>query len=63
MRIELHSCTGADAARNGLPYTGLAYLVPNYTGFGNDVLELAMSVPLSASIATDHFLWNLSLSR
>jgi hypothetical protein len=63
MRIELHSCTGADAARNGLPYTGLAYLVPNYTGFGNDVLELAMSIPLSASIATDHFLWNLSLSR
>ena len=66
LKITLKSCRGNDAARNGMSYTGLAYLADSGTGASSDVLELAMSAFVSHvpnEGYTGHFMWTLSVHR
>ena len=61
------NCTGNDGARNGRSYTGLAYLADSSAGARDDVLEIAMSLPLSEypphEGVTDPYIWNLRIRR
>ena len=66
LKITLESCSGNDAARNGMSYTGLAYLADSGTGASSDVLVLAMSAFVSHvpnEGHTGHFMWTLSVQR
>ena len=63
--IAVGNCTGNDAARNGRSYTGLAYLADSNADARDDVLELAMSLPLYdyPPDVTDAYVWNLRVRR
>ena len=65
--FAVENCTGNDAARNGRTYTGLAYLADSSAGARDDVLELAMSLPLHdyppQEGVTDPYVWNLRVRR
>lgn len=66
--VEVRSCNGNERERNGRSYTGLAYLSDSAAGSENDILEIAMSLPISDVPSThegviDHYIWNLSVHR
>jgi hypothetical protein len=65
IEIEVGSCTGVDAVRNGRTFTGLANIGLNNEpggGFINWTLDMAVSAPYVNSTGQSRFLsWNLGL--
>jgi hypothetical protein len=62
VEIELGSCTGIDAFRNGLTYTGLANIGENNDLSGatlNATLEIAMSTVFDGGFGNNYLTWSL----
>jgi hypothetical protein len=66
LAIDVDACKGADAVRNGLRFSGLAFVGVNNDyggGFLNNTIDMALSASIVDHAANRHLIWNLSANE